>query len=253
MKISIRGASENNLRGIDVDIPAGLTVVTGVSGSGKSSLVFDTLYHEARRRFLDIYATGSVTRLSPAMVEKINGLGPAVAVGQNLLNRNPSSTLASASGLHPFLRLLYAHFGRRSCTGCGKEQTLYSVDEIVQITAENIHTQPVEVAARLISGVPGSHQTLLMGLRRQFGAQNLIIDGKPWTGETLDGNQTHTIDLQIGILDPESSIKGYQGSCGDCAGSRCKCTGLGEISAGDLVFFCAKLPDLRNCHSAARS
>ncbi len=83
MKISIRGASENNLRGIDVDIPAGLTVVTGVSGSGKSSLVFDTLYHEARRRFLDIYATGSVTRLSPAVVEKINGLGPAVAVGQN--------------------------------------------------------------------------------------------------------------------------------------------------------------------------
>ena len=116
MNIQIKGAREHNLRGIDVAFGDGLTVVTGVSGSGKTSLVFDTLYHEARRRFLEIYTLGGTSlRLSPARVAHINGLGPAIAVGQNLLNRNPNSTLATASGLHPFLRILYTNYGERLC------------------------------------------------------------------------------------------------------------------------------------------
>ena len=123
MKLEIRGANEHNLKNVDVDIDDGLTVVTGVSGSGKTSLVFDTLYHEARRRFLEIFSLGQ--KLSPADVRSIRGLGPAVAVGQNLLNRNPSSTLATASGLHPFLRLLYTHFGERYCAHCGTEVDRY--------------------------------------------------------------------------------------------------------------------------------
>ena len=120
MIIRIRGAREHNLQGVDVDIGDGLTVITGVSGSGKTSLAFDTLYHEARRRFLDIFSLGAAgPRLSPAAVDAITGLGPAIAVGQNLLNRNPGSTLATASGLHPFLRLLYTNFGVRHCPRCG--------------------------------------------------------------------------------------------------------------------------------------
>src|SRR3990172_434780 len=100
MAIRIQGAGEHNLRDVDVEFGDGLTVVTGVSGSGKTSLVFDTLYHEARRRFLEIYALGSTgLKLSPAKVQAITGLGPAIAIGQNLLNRNPISTLATASGL----------------------------------------------------------------------------------------------------------------------------------------------------------
>ena len=90
MGIQIKGANEHNLHKIDVEFDDGLTVVTGLSGSGKTSLVFDTLYHEARRRFLEIFSTGaSGLRLSPANVQSISGLGSAVAVGQNLLNRNP--------------------------------------------------------------------------------------------------------------------------------------------------------------------
>jgi excinuclease ABC subunit A len=107
MDIRIRGASEHNLKDIDVQFGDGLTVVTGVSGSGKTSLVFDTLYHEGHRRFLDVLLYGRAgQRLAPANVEGVTGLGPTIAVGQNLLNRNPLSTLASASGLHPFFRLL---------------------------------------------------------------------------------------------------------------------------------------------------
>jgi excinuclease ABC subunit A len=100
-KIRIGGACENNLKNVDVDLAEGLTVVTGVSGSGKSSLVFDTLYHEAHRRLMEVFNFGGGLRLAPARVASLSGVGPAVAVEQNLLNRNPSSTLASFSGLHP--------------------------------------------------------------------------------------------------------------------------------------------------------
>src|SRR5512136_1311634 len=120
MHIQVQGAAEHNLKDVDATFGDGLTVVTGVSGSGKTSLVFDTLYHEARRRFQEIFAPGSShVQMPPAAVRAIAGLGPAIAVGQNLLNRNPHSTLATASGLHPFLRLLYARFGQRACPRCG--------------------------------------------------------------------------------------------------------------------------------------
>ena len=133
VQITIRGASEHNLQEIDVEFGDGLTVVTGVSGSGKTPLVFDTLYHEARRRFLEIFGLGGgALRLSPAKVRSITGLGPAIAVGQNLLNRNPSSTLATASGLHPFWRLLYARFGARHCAHCGNALQVLTEDEIVE-------------------------------------------------------------------------------------------------------------------------
>ena len=129
LKIKVTGAKENNLKDVDIVIGDGLTVVTGVSGSGKSSLVFDTVYHEARRRFQEVFAFGSPkARVQPAQVDSITGLGPAVAVGQNLLNRNPGSTLATASGLHPFLRILYARFGVRHCAECGEGLVVFTED-----------------------------------------------------------------------------------------------------------------------------
>ena len=169
MSIRIRGARQHNLKDVSLELGSGLTVVSGVSGSGKTSLVFDTLYHEARRRFLEIYSLGSAAaRLAPAEVDEISGLGPAVAVGQNLLNRNPNSSLATASGLHPFLRLLYTHFGERSCPSCGAPLTVYSPDELVERLAELLRQGCMRLSASLLSAVPGSHRTLLALLGEQF-------------------------------------------------------------------------------------
>ena len=103
MKIKIRGANENNLKNINVDIYDGLTAITGVSGSGKTSLIFDTLYKESRRRYLEAFSNNRTDiSIKPSRVDSITGIPPAIALEQNLLNRNPNSTIASAIGLIPF-------------------------------------------------------------------------------------------------------------------------------------------------------
>ena len=201
MSIHIQGASEHNLQGIDVEFGGGLTVVTGVSGSGKTSLVFDTLYHEARRRFLEIFSLGSTgLRLSPARVQAIAGLGPAMAVGQNLLNRNPFSTLATASGLHPFLRLLYAHFGERHCPHCGAGLTVLTEDEIVARLVAMARQEPLTVCAPLLHGVQGSHRSLLALLAAEIGADALLVDGRSWHSQELNPAAFHTIEVEVARL-----------------------------------------------------
>lgn len=209
MDIRIRGASEHNLKGVDVDLGDGLTVVTGVSGSGKTSLVFDTLYHEARRRLLNIVSIsrpgGWRYQLAPAEVGSITGLGPAVAVGQNVLNRNPLSTLASASGLDPFLRLLYANYGERHCPRCGTALSVFSEDEIVERLLALAERRPQQVFAPLLHGVQGSHRTLLDLLAGEFGAEALWVDASRWEARALDPDQPHDLEVELGWLEPSST------------------------------------------------
>lgn len=210
MYIQIRGAREHNLKDIDVDIGDGLTVVTGISGSGKTSLVFDTLYHEARRRLLDVISTsrpgGWRHQLAPAQVDSIVGLGPAVAVGQNVLNRNPLSTLASASGLHPFLRLLYTNYGLRHCPTCGTALSVLSEDEIVEQLLRLAQQQPpLRVLAPLFHGLQGSHRTLLQLLTREFGAEALRVDGHPYESTPLAPQEPHDLEVEVGLLGASAS------------------------------------------------
>ncbi|MHA2260997.1 MAG: hypothetical protein ACXAEN_01285 [Candidatus Thorarchaeota archaeon] len=208
MDIQIRGAREHNLKDVDVMFGDGLTVVTGVSGSGKTSLIFDTLYHEARRRFLDVFNAGrSVARLAPANVDSITGIGPTVAVEQNLLNRNPLSTLASASGLHPFLRLLFARFGTRHCPSCQNDHIVMSEDEVVERIRREARLHPIEIEAVLVRGSQGGHRTLLNLLSQQFSAKAVIVDGEKWSKKKLEGSTAHDIGVVVGIFSGKTSIK----------------------------------------------
>ena len=208
MSITIRGAAEHNLDDVDIEIHDGLTAVTGVSGSGKSSLAFDTLYHEARRRFLDIYALQSSSlRLNPAQVESIDGLLPAVAVAQNLFNRNPGSTVATASGIHPFLRLLFSNFGIRSCPNCGSPISTDAKDSAVDFLLRASSEEPVTVSAPLVRSAKGSHSTLLKLLILQFGADAITVDGKPYRNRTLRADTPHDIELKVTNLERRAKTR----------------------------------------------
>ncbi len=200
MHIRIVGAREHNLKCIDVDFYDGLTAVTGVSGSGKTSLVFDTLFRESQRRFREVFAFHRFTDEQQSVrVRKITGLGPAVALGQDLLNRNPNSIVATASGLHPLLRLLFARFGSRYCHVCGAETAHATDDEIVARVVET--TAPIGLTAILVKDVAGSHRTLVNMLRESYPGQ-LIVDNKRITERMrldLDPEQSHTIEVSASI------------------------------------------------------
>ncbi|MFX1313240.1 MAG: ATP-binding cassette domain-containing protein [Promethearchaeota archaeon] len=212
MEIEIKGARENNLKNINVTFKDGLTVVTGISGSGKSSLVFDTLYHESNRRLIELFGYNrkwssqrSSYKLAPAKVGSITGLGPAVAVGQNLLNRNPNSTLATASGLHPLFRLLYARFGVKKCPKCGANVSILTQDEIIDYLHNLAKEKSIVVYCQLINNVFGSHKTLLNLLSEQFPLEDLYVNGKKWDGVELNPNNQHTILIKLTKIDSSTS------------------------------------------------
>jgi len=196
MNLRIKGARENNLKNLDVVFSDGLTVVTGVSGSGKSSLVFDTLNQEAQRRFQEIFTLGaSRERLSPADVDDISGLLPTVSVGQNLLNRNPNSTIATASGLHPLLRLLFARFGTQHCPQCGAAVRIFDDDSLIELMKRR--KGPLQVRVPLLREVLGSHKTLLWLLSSTFSNQQIQVDGSNCDRTPLNPDQPHTIEVVL--------------------------------------------------------
>ncbi|MHA1992533.1 MAG: ATP-binding cassette domain-containing protein [Candidatus Hodarchaeales archaeon] len=212
MEIKVKGARENNLKNIDVTFQDGLTVVTGISGSGKSSLIFDTLYHESNRRLIELFGYSrkwssqrSSYKLAPAKVGSITGLGPAVAVGQNLLNRNPNSTLTTASGLHPLFRLLYARFGVRKCPNCGADVTILTQDEIINYLFSLVNEKPIVIYCQLVNNALGSHKTLLNLLSEQFSSENLYIDKRKWDGLDLNPSEPHNIRIKLAQVDNSTS------------------------------------------------
>ena len=204
--LDVHGAAEHNLRDVDVTFGPGLTAVVGVSGSGKSSLAFDVVYAEARRRFVETLALGaSRARVPAAQVRRIDGLGPAVAVAQNVLNSNPASTVATSTGMHPFLRILYSRFAEVGCPRCGVQVRATSGEERLAIALDLLATRDsLDVDVAVVRGLAGSHARLLAGLRGQFA--KITVDGRPWTRPKsgpvprLDPTTRHEVVVRVATL-----------------------------------------------------
>ncbi|WP_432890725.1 ATP-binding cassette domain-containing protein [Kribbella sp. CA-245084] len=203
--VDVRGAAEHNLRDVDVAFGPGLTAVVGVSGSGKSSLAFDVVYAEARRQFLDSLALGgNSARVPAARVRRIEGLGPAVAVAQNVLNTNPASTLATSVGLHPFLRILYSRFAEVECPHCHVPVRALSAEERLTTALDLLaNNDDLDVEVAIVRGLTGSHARLLAGIRGQFA--QVTVDGRPRSATSrtrLDPALPHDIVVRVATLQP---------------------------------------------------
>jgi len=170
--ISVRGAREHNLKGIDVDIPReSLTVITGLSGSGKSSLAFDTIYAEGQRRYvesLSAYARQFLEMMQKPDVEHIDGLSPAISIEQKTTSRNSRSTVGTITEIYDYLRLLYSSVGIPHCPQCGREISRQSADQIVQRVMELRPEERVMVMAPIVRGRKGEFKKELEKLPGQY-------------------------------------------------------------------------------------
>ena len=204
--IRIRGANEHNLKNVDVDIPRdALVVFTGLSGSGKSSLAFDTIYAEGQRRYmgsLSSYARQFLGQMEKPNVEKIEGLSPAISIDQKSTNRNPRSTVGTVTEIYDYFRLLYARIGIPHCPNCGKEIKKQSVDQMVdQIMALPEGTR-LQLLAPVVRGRKGRHEKVLERAARS-GYVRVRIDGNLYElaeNIQLDKNIKHNIEIVVDRL-----------------------------------------------------
>ena len=204
--IRIRGARENNLQDIDVDIPRNkLVVLTGLSGSGKSSLAFDTIYAEGQRRYMESlssYARQFLGQMEKPQVESIEGLPPAISIDQKSTNRNPRSTVGTVTEIYDYFRLLYARIGIPHCPKCGREISKQTVDQMVdQIMALPERTR-IQLLAPVVRGKKGRHEKVLEQAKRSGYVRVLIDDNMYELSETitLDKNIKHTIAIIVDRL-----------------------------------------------------
>lgn len=162
--IKIRGANEHNLKNIDIDIPRNkMVVLTGLSGSGKSSLAFDTIYAEGQRRYMESlssYARQFLGQMEKPNVESIEGLSPAISIDQKSTNRNPRSTVGTVTEIYDYFRLLYARIGIPHCPKCGKEIRKQTVDEMVDQIMELPERTKIQLLAPVVRGRKGTHAKL---------------------------------------------------------------------------------------------
>ena len=204
--IKIRGANEHNLKNLDVDIPRNeFIVLTGLSGSGKSSLAFDTIYAEGQRRYMEYlssYARQFLGQMEKPDVEKIEGLSPAISIDQKSTNRNPRSTVGTVTEIYDYFRLLYARIGIPHCPVCGKEIKKQSVDQMVdQILALPEGTR-IQLLAPVVRGRKGMHQKLFEQAKRS-GYVRVQVDGNIYdlTEQIpLDKNIKHNIEIVVDRL-----------------------------------------------------
>ena len=204
--ISITNAKMHNLKGVNVRIPRNsLTVVTGLSGSGKSSLAFDTLYAEGQRRYvesLSAYARQFLDRLQKPDVERIEGLSPAIAIEQRTSGGNPRSIVATVTEIHDYLRILYGSIGVAHCPKCGKPVRRQSAEEIVETILKYPAGAKLVIYAPVVAGRKGRHEDALATVRRN-GFVRVRVDGATYPVEEvpdLDKKKNHSIDVVIDRL-----------------------------------------------------
>ena len=178
--IKIRGANEHNLKNIDLDIPRDeLVVLTGLSGSGKSSLAFDTIYAEGQRRYMESlssYARQFLGQMEKPDVESIEGLSPAISIDQKSTNRNPRSTVGTVTEIYDYFRLLYARIGIPHCPKCGKEIKKQTVDQMVDQIMELPKRTKIQLLAPVVRGRKGTHAKLFERSRKS-GYVRVRVDG----------------------------------------------------------------------------
>ena len=211
--IKIKGANEHNLKNIDIEIPRDeFTVVTGLSGSGKSSLAFDTIYAVGQRRYMESlssYARQFLGQMEKPQVESIEGLPPAISIDQKSTNRNPRSTVGTVTEIYDYMRLLYARAGVPHCPKCGKEIKKQSVDEIVDRILELPERTKFQILAPIVRGKKGRHEKVFESAKKS-GYVRVIVDGNMYqlTEEiTLDKNIKHNIEIVVDRLSIREGIE----------------------------------------------
>ena len=211
--IKIRGAKEHNLKNIDVDIPRdSFVVLTGLSGSGKSSLAFDTIYAEGQRRYMESlssYARQFLGQMEKPNVDKIEGLSPAISIDQKSTNRNPRSTVGTVTEIYDYFRLLYARVGVPHCPKCGREIKRQSVDQMVDQILTLPERTKIQLLAPVVRGRKGEHVKLFEQAKRS-GYVRVIVDGSMYelTEEIkLDKNKKHNIEIVVDRLMVKEGIE----------------------------------------------
>ena len=204
--ISVRGARQHNLKNIDVEIPRNtLTVITGLSGSGKSSLAFDTIYAEGQRRYvetLSAYARQFLDQMERPDVDSIDGLSPSISIEQKTTSRSPRSTVGTITEIYDYLRLLYSSIGVPHCPSCGKPITRQSAEQIVQRVMSLTPDDRVMIMAPIVRGRKGEFKKEMEKLI-QHGFPRARVDGELVNLEddlALDKRKNHTIEVVIDRL-----------------------------------------------------
>ncbi len=204
--ISVRGARQHNLKNIDVEIPRNtLTVITGLSGSGKSSLAFDTIYAEGQRRYvetLSAYARQFLDQMERPDVDSIDGLSPSISIEQKTTSRSPRSTVGTITEIYDYLRLLYSSIGVPHCPSCGKPITRQSAEQIVQRVMSLTPDDRVMIMAPIVRGRKGEFKKEMEKLV-QHGFSRARVDGELVNLEddlALDKRKNHTIEVVVDRL-----------------------------------------------------
>lgn len=246
-KIIIKGAREHNLKNVNLELPRDeFIVITGLSGSGKSSLAFDTIYAEGQRRYvesLSAYARQFLGQMEKPDLDYIEGLSPAISIDQKTTSKNPRSTVGTVTEIYDYLRLLFARIGTPYCYKCGKEITSQTVDQMVDKIMELEDRTKIQILAPVIRGKKGEHQKVLESIKKE-GFIRVVVDGEMHeiTDEiSLEKNKKHNIEI---VIDRIVVKEGIEGRVADSIETALKLSDglvIVDIIDGDKMLFSQKL------------